>query len=167
MPYIRLQSNDGEIVPVDVEIAKMSGTLKNMLDDLGIEEAGEEAVPLPNVTAAVLKKVAKWATHHKDDPPLPENYEKREMIADDISEWDKEFFKVEQGELFDLILAANYLDINGLLETACKTVANMINGKTPGEMRKTFNIENDFDPKLYEEMKRERYSSNNLGSYRW
>ena len=28
----------------------------------------------------------------------------------------------------------------------CKTVANMIKGKTPEEIRKTFNIKNDFSP---------------------
>ena len=38
MPMIRLKSSDGEVFPVDVEIAKQSVTIKTMLDDLGIEE---------------------------------------------------------------------------------------------------------------------------------
>jgi len=42
--------------------------------------------------------------------------------------------------------AANYLDIKGLLDVTCKTVANMIKGKTPDEIRRTFNIKNDFAP---------------------
>jgi S-phase kinase-associated protein 1 len=38
------------------------------------------------------------------------------------------------------------LDIKGLLDVTCKTVANMIKGKAPEEIRRTFNIKNDFTP---------------------
>merc|ERR1712142_1093213 len=70
----------------------------------------------------------------------------KEKRTDDISSWDADFLKVDQGTLFELILAANYLDIKGLLDVTCKTVANMIKGKTPEDIRKTFNIKNDFPP---------------------
>lgn len=104
-------------------------------------------VPLPNVTAPILRKVIEWATHHKDDPVPPVDEEEvRDRRTDDIPAWDQEFLKVDQGTLFELIQAANYLDIKGLLDVTCKTVANMIKGKTPEEIRKTFNITNDFTP---------------------
>ncbi|KAL4832736.1 hypothetical protein H8958_014152 [Nasalis larvatus] len=146
MPSIKLQSSDGEIFEVDVEIAKQSVTIKTMLEDLGMDDAGDDdPAPLPNVNAAILKKVIQWCTHHKDDPPPPpEDDEDKEKRTDDIPVWDQEFLKVDQGTLFELILAANYLDIKGLLGVTCKTVANMIKGKTPEEIRKTFNIKNDF-----------------------
>merc|ERR1712117_126057 len=127
MPTIKLQSSDGDIFPVDVEIAKQSVTIKTMLEDLGVDEDEEELVPLPNVNAAILKKVIQWATYHKDDPPPPEDDENKEKRTDDISSWDADFLKVDQGTLFELILAA-YLDIKGLLDVTCKTVANMIKG---------------------------------------
>ncbi|XP_059534891.1 S-phase kinase-associated protein 1-like [Myotis daubentonii] len=141
MPSIKLQSSDGEIFEVDVEISKQSVTIKTMLEDLGMDDGGDDdPVALPNVNAVILKKVIQWCAHHKDDPPPPEDDENKEKRTDDIPVWDQEFFKVDQGTLFELILAANYLNIKGLLDVTCKTVANMIKGKTPEEIRKTFNI---------------------------
>uniref|UniRef100_A0A2K6SEA7 S-phase kinase-associated protein 1 n=1 Tax=Saimiri boliviensis boliviensis TaxID=39432 RepID=A0A2K6SEA7_SAIBB len=124
MPSIKLQSSDGAVFEVDVEIAKQSVTIRTMLEDLGMDDEGaDDQVPLPNVNVAILKKVIQWY---------------------DIPVWDQEFLKVDQGTLFELILAANYLNIKGLLDVTCKTVANMIKGKTPEEIRKIFNIKNDF-----------------------
>lgn len=65
MPTIKLQSLDGEIFEVDVEIAKQSVTIKTMLEDLGVDEDEDESIPLPNVNAAILKKVIQWCTYHK------------------------------------------------------------------------------------------------------
>ena len=81
----------------------------------------EEVVPLPNVNAAILKKVIQWATYHKDDPPLPEDDENKEKRTDDICSWDADFLKVDQGTLFELILAANYLDIKVWLQSTSLT----------------------------------------------
>ena len=41
---------------------------------------------------------------------------------------------------------ANLLDVKSLLDLACGKVASMIKGKTPDEIRRTFNIRNDFTP---------------------
>ena len=115
MPSIKLQSSDGEIFLVDVEIAKQSVLL------LGMDDRDEEVVPLPNVNAVILKKVIQWATYHKDDPPLPEDDENKEKRTDDICSWDADFLKVDQGTLFELILAANYLDIKVWLQSTSLT----------------------------------------------
>ena len=47
------------------------------------------------------------------------------------------------------------MDIKGLLDVTCKTVANMIKGKTPEEIRRTFNIKNDFTPEEEDQIRRE------------
>lgn len=154
MPNIKLKSSDGEVFDVDQEVAKASVTIKTMLEDIGGDD--DEEVPLPNVNSSILKRVIDWATYHKDDPPAPpDDEESRERRTDDISQWDQDFLKVDQGTLFELIQAANYLDIKGLLDVTCKTVANMIKGKSPEEIRKTFNIKNDFAPEEEQAIKEE------------
>ena len=97
MPDIKLQSCDGEIYTVDIEVAKMSETIETLMDDLGLDESEdiEDVLPLPNVTSSILRKVTEWATQHKDDPPPPpEDDEDIPRRTDDISEWDKAFLQV-------------------------------------------------------------------------
>lgn len=43
-------------------------------------------------------------------------------------------------------------------DVGCKTVANMIKGKTPEEIRKLFNIVNDFTPEEEAQIKKENVS---------
>ena len=102
-----------------------------------------------------MQKVIDWCVHHRADPPAPAEDDAKAKALDDIEEWDAEFVKVDQGTLFELILAANYLDIKPLLDLTCKTVANMIKSKTPEEIRKTFNIKNDFTPAEEEQVRKE------------
>jgi S-phase kinase-associated protein 1 len=66
-----------------------------------------------------------------------------------------EFLKVDQGTLFGIILAANYLNIKGLLDVSCKKVGNMIKGKLPDEIRKAFNTEKVLTPSEQEQQRKE------------
>ncbi|KAG1168282.1 hypothetical protein G6F70_009177 [Rhizopus microsporus] len=133
-----LLSSDNEEFEVEKEVAQRSVLIKNMLEDIGDSDA---PIPLPNVNAKVLAKVIEWCTHHRDDPMTQDDQERR---TTDIDEWDQKYME-----------AANYLDIKPLLEVGCKTVANMIKGKTAEEIRKTFNITNDFTPEEEAQIKKE------------
>ncbi|KAF4620209.1 hypothetical protein G7Y89_g14612 [Cudoniella acicularis] len=152
---ITLLSNDGMSVSVDRTVAERSMLIKNMLEDLG-EGAITSDIPIPNVNESVLKKVIEWCEHHKNDPPTaPDDDSDSRKKTTDIEEWDQKFMQVDQEMLFEIILASNYLDIKPLLDVGCKTVANMIKGKSPEEIRKTFNITNDFTPEEEEQIRRE------------
>lgn len=146
---VKLKSSDDEMFEVHDIVAYESQTVKNMIEDTGTEHP----IPLPNVSSKILAKVIEYCRYHvearknsEDKPAVPE---------DEVKQWDSEFVKVDQATLFDLILAANYLNIKNLLDLTCQTVADMIKGKTPEEIRKTFNIKNDFTPEEEEEVRRE------------
>lgn len=75
-----------------------------MVGDLG-EDAITEAIPIPNVNAAVLKKVIEWCNHHKDDPEKTgEDDSDSRKKSTEIDEWDQKFMQVDQEMLFEIIL---------------------------------------------------------------
>ncbi|CAN6541489.1 unnamed protein product [Malus baccata var. baccata] len=143
---ITLKSSDGESFEVEEAVALESQTIKHMIED----DCADNGIPLPNVTSKILAKVIEYCKKHVDAAKPDEK-----ISEDDLKAWDQEFVKVDQATLFDLILAANYLNIKTLLDLTCQTVADMIKGKTPEEIRKTFNIKNDFTTEEEEEVRRE------------
>ena len=129
-----------------------------MLEDLGIEfdsDNGEvqEMLPLPNINSIILKKVIDWCRYHvNDEEPMEEDHgenkgtQRKQRQIEELCDWDKGFVKVDKGILFDIILAANYLHIQGLINMACATVAKMLMNKSQQQIRKEFNIKNHFTP---------------------
>ncbi|KAE9458940.1 hypothetical protein RHGRI_021486 [Rhododendron griersonianum] len=146
---IVLKSSDRETFEVEEAVALQSQTIKHMIED----DCAGTAIPLPNVTSGVLSKVIEYCKKHAESPAALDNDDR---AADDaLKTFDAEFVDVDQGLLFDLILAANYLDIKSLLDLTCQTVANMMKGKTPDEVRKIFHIVNDYTPEEEAEVRRE------------
>ncbi|GLJ36414.1 hypothetical protein SUGI_0731100 [Cryptomeria japonica] len=145
---VKLKSSDDEMFEVDEAVAFESETIKNMIEDTG----RENPVPL-NLSSNILVKVIEYCNFHLDAAKTSE--EKSAISEEDVKKWDQEFVKVDQATLFDLILGANYLNTKNLLDLTCQTVADMIKGKTPEEIRKIFNIKNDYTPEEEEEVRRE------------
>ena len=113
-----------------------------------IEDGGEDECPLPNVKSAILKKVIDYCTYHKDKPAdqISKPLKSANLAECNVSEWDIEYVNIDKEILFELILAANYMDIRPLLDLCCAKVASMIRGKTVEQIRSEFNIVNDFTP---------------------
>lgn len=144
MEFVKLKSKEEEVFEVEAKAAFRSITIKNMVDDTGLDMH----LPVPMVDSRTLVKVIEFLKYHQraEDESMPEV---------DQAVWDKNYAKVDDETLFNLILAANYLEIKPLLDLTCKAVADEIRGKTPEEIRTRFNIKNDFTPEEEEEVKRE------------
>mmetsp|Transcript_13578 Transcript_13578/g.26190 ORF Transcript_13578/g.26190 Transcript_13578/m.26190 type:complete len:173 (+) Transcript_13578:125-643(+) len=141
-----LVSKEGEKREVPMEVAQMSVLVKEMTDEDNGDETNPE-IPLPNVAIKVLDKVIEFCKHHVKEPMQEiEKPLKSPNMNEVVSEWDARFVDIDQETLFELILAANYLDIKPLLDLTCAKVASMIKNKSPEEIRETFNITNDFTP---------------------
>ncbi|PQP93721.1 SKP1-like protein 11 [Prunus yedoensis var. nudiflora] len=144
MKKITLKSDDNQTFEVEVAVAMQSQTIKHMVED----DCVDDVIPLPNVTSSSLAKVIEYCKKHHEKDVDVKNKET-------LKSWDTEFMKVDLHELFDLILAANYLDIKSLLDLSCQTVVDMIKDKTPEEIRVIFNIENDFTPEEEKKIRKE------------
>lgn len=163
-----LVSVEGERFTVERKIAERSLLLKNYLNDMHgnnlqndeddsdveADEDDEILMPVPNVRSSVLQKVIEWAEHHRDSN-FPDEEDDDSRKSAPVDAWDREFLKVDQEMLYEIILAANYLNIKPLLDAGCKVVAEMIRGRSPEEIRRTFNIVNDFTPEEEAAIKRE------------
>ncbi|CAG7846325.1 SubName: Full=Related to SKP1-Kinetochore protein complex CBF3, subunit D {ECO:0000313/EMBL:CCA69667.1} [Serendipita indica DSM 11827] len=166
---ITIVTSDNEQFCVEKLVAQRIALIEDM-----VENAGDRPIPLPNVTASVLRKILEYCEHHKNDPLPPYDDGSRSRTTH-ISEWDQKFITVDQEMLFEIILAANYLEMKPLLyvrlnvprvqcltacnavagDIGCKTVANMIKGKSPEEIRKLFNIVNNFTPEEEAQIRKE------------
>ena len=148
---IKLQPSDNsaEIREVSRKSIIMSKTIENMLNDLADDD--NNVIPLSNVNLLMLEKVIEYCNYHTENPLKSVD----DKVTEDIIPWDIKFCELDQQTLFELILAANFLDIKPLLDLTCKTVANMIKGKSPEEIRKTFNIKNDFTPEEEEKVRKD------------
>ncbi|KAK4477753.1 hypothetical protein RD792_017014 [Penstemon davidsonii] len=145
---ILLQTSDGDTFELEETVAIQSQTIKHMIED----DCADNTIPLPNVTSKVMAKVIEYCKCHatKTDKPADEK------IKDDLNKaFDAEFMKIDLSSIFDLILAANYLDIKSLLDLSCETVADMTKEMSPEEVRTTFNIKNDFTPEEEVQVRKE------------
>ena len=147
---ILLISSDDERFEVPEEAANLSETIQHMIED-GCTDGG---IPLPNVTGSILAKVLEYCNKHAAASAGGEG-SSSSSDKEELDKFDKAFVEVDQATLFDLILAANYLNVKGMLDLTCQTVADMIKDKSVEEIRQTFNIKNDFTPEEEAEIRKE------------
>ena len=111
---IKLQSSDGVIFPVDAATVKQMVTIQTMIDHE--DEDSDEVTPVPTVKGKVLEKIIQWTEYHKTD------HEKTEKLA-----WYRQYFDVDLKKIFEIIIAADYLEVKSLLNESCCNV--LINNK--------------------------------------
>ncbi|KAF8753799.1 Skp1 family, dimerization domain [Rhizoctonia solani] len=148
---VTFQTSDNETIVVNWEVFRKFG-IYSPQDDPDVRP--RDPVSLPNVNAATFQKIVEYCEHHKDDviPPPQEVDSFTNHIGFgsiqpiNIDDWDRRFMQVEEKMNFDIILAANYLDIKPLLDLGTKTIGELIKGKSPEEIRRLLNIANDFTP---------------------
>ena len=140
---ITLVSSDGEKVEISSKAVQRSVLVKGIIEDY----PDDAEVPLNNVKSNILKKIKEYLEHYENEEPKEiERPLPSQNFKECVEEWDFNYINVDLELIFELILGANYMDIKPLLELASAKVASIIKCKNNEEIRKTFNITNDFTP---------------------
>ncbi|KFK33483.1 hypothetical protein AALP_AA5G019100 [Arabis alpina] len=149
---IVLTSSDGASFEVDEAVAREFQIVSHMIED----DCADKAIPLSNVPGDVLSKVIEYCKKHVEEGGAKIEGVENEEAKEKLKTWDEEFMKqLEMKTVFQLILAANYLNIKGLLDLTCTTVADYIKDMSVENVRTLFNIKNDYTPEEEEELRRE------------
>lgn len=156
---IILKSKDGKTFEVKRSHFMMCGMLKGILeatrDDDDDDENSSITVPISNVESHVLEKVIKYCDHHWNNLAKPIKKPLKESFDSVVTAWDNSYINVEPSLIIELTMAANYLDIKGLLNLTCAKIAMIMKNKTTEQLREIFGIENDFTPEEEAEIKKE------------
>ena len=122
---VTLVSSDGQEFEVELSIAKLSGTLPNLIEDVGTDQA----IPLPNISGATLQKIITLLeqlyplVYHnkgaelKDQVYIPRAYQPTVNLL------------VQTQKLSPLIEAANYLDIPFIINGLAAVIADRIHAQ--------------------------------------
>lgn len=153
--FINKDANYTREVPYSImKLSKLvSDAVDNNPDDEESDDDDDKTGPTKhpidlapnNVTSEVLEKVIEFCTYYQEEPmskipsPFPESDDLQ--ISDLVQKWYADFCAgLERKVLFQLLISANYMNIQPLLDLSCLAVAKHIHKKSEDEIREIFNI---------------------------
>ena len=136
---LTLVSGTGERFTIPREVSTQATLFKTTLEG----DRGCDTIEL-GISSEVTNLVVRYLTHHFNNEaseierPLRSN-----DIRDVASTFDVALIDVDDDFLFEIIGAADYLDLRGLLDLAVAKLATILVGKSAEQIRSRFEIEND------------------------
>ena len=143
----KLKSSDNVVKEVEIDLLMKSKLLKGLIEDY---QGDDEEIPLNEVDAKNLDLIIDYLTHYKDTEPkeIPKPFPERtdedflKGILND--EWTYTYLTNQSLEgLINLVNAANYLQIDGLINIIAAKLAHEMCNCEVEEARKKFGIECD------------------------
>jgi S-phase kinase-associated protein 1 len=129
---IKLKPKDGKEREVDRKYVNISSLCKQALE----ADSAATELPLPGVPGHILEYIVAYMELHKGEEPqlIPKPLRSKEMSQVCPDPRDADFINAivdnsGMQNLYDLILAANYMDIKSLLHLGCAKVASLIRGQ--------------------------------------
>jgi len=144
---VKLKSSDGIIREVDVFLLSKSKLLNGLILDY---KGDDEEIPLNDLDAKNLDLIIQYLEHYKDmEPkeipkPFPERTDEEFMKGILNDQWTYDYLTNQTlEELINLVNAADYLQIEGLINIIAAKLAHEMCNCEVEEARKKFGIECD------------------------
>ncbi|KAG5558614.1 hypothetical protein RHGRI_008530 [Rhododendron griersonianum] len=132
--YIWVQTADGLIQQVEEEVAMFCPMICREVLQMGMGSSKNYAVSLPQrVNPAILGIILDYCRFHQVSGRS--NKERKSF--------DEKFVRLDTKKLCELTSAADSLQLRPLVDLTSRALARMIEGKTPEEIRETFNLPDD------------------------
>ncbi len=134
---IIIKTIDGVDIPFIKDVLKHSKTISDMLD---VNE-DDSYIPLLNekCTENIMVPIKDFMMYiHYNQNELKTITDYTEHNNTYLSDWLKRFISVDTHILFDMVIVADYLNINILMNIICKEIANRISIASPEEMNSFF-----------------------------
>ena len=145
----KLKSSDNVVKEVEIDLLMKSKLLKGLIEDY---QGDDEEIPLNEVDAINLDLIIQYLTHYKDTEPkeIPKPFPERtdeEFLKGILNdEWTYDYLsekKISLEGLINLVNAANYLQIDGLINIIAAKLAHEMCNCEVEDARKKFGIECD------------------------
>lgn len=134
---------------MDRKIALISSLIKTAVES----DPDAKEVAIPAVASDIMELVISYMKHHNgSEPPIIEKPLRSKVMKEVCKDPFDATFIDDIGEnrqqLYDLILAANYMHVNSLLHLGCAKVASLIKGQ-PLEKIKDILNQGSRGPRVY------------------
>ena len=144
---VKLKSSDGKIFEVPIDILQKSKLFTDINQN---DEDEENEIELKEIDGKNLERIIEYLKHYKDiEPkeipkPFPDRTDDaflRSILNDD---WTFDYIQnMTLDEAINLVNAANYLQIDGLINILAAKIAHEICNCEVEEARRKFGIEGD------------------------
>ncbi|KAJ2724534.1 suppressor of kinetochore protein mutant [Coemansia sp. Benny D115] len=141
---LTVQASDGRLFVLDKATVLASTLLRNLIQDTACGD-GTHPIPLANIDGATMARVVQYCRHHYGGEGAEDAVAVPDILQDKgiVEPWDMEFMKMPDDELLVLVSAADYLNIESLVDLCCMMLAAELEQLPMEAIRERFDIADD------------------------
>ena len=139
---VTLISKQGDSFVITPEAVKLMTTIGNIIEDIN---DSDDPIPLPSINTDTLKRVIEYTDKYLADPFEVTTSDSMDNTLDkdvinipkprEFLPWELEFFNGSWSSVKDVMMAANLLDYQLLLQSCAQFIASQIIKMTPEEVK--------------------------------